>query len=430
MKKRRRIGVLLIGAMVMVVALVFGLAPTARAAEFRDGNTVVIDADEVIDDDLFVSANTIEVYGTIKGDLFLAGLDVTFEGEVEGNLIIVGQTMQANGDVQGSVYGAGYSLTLEPEMQVARNVYFAGFNLMTEDGSTIGRGLYMGGYQALLDGEVANDVSIGGAALEVNGSVGGDVVGTVGDPDSSFNMPIMPDFPGAVVVERPGLRVSDEAQVEGDVDVTYTEVDIDAPIPTPRSVVPALISQFVVDRVGEFIALLLIGGLLLRFWPALMQRAQQEAYRHPLNSAGWGCLITIIVVVGVPIAFLLVVLLAIIGGVFTLGQLFNDILGLGSAALVLISTAFLSVFSLVTKTVVGYLGGRLILKQLAPKMTPGYWTDFAGLAVGVFVYELVRSIPLLGWFFGIIVILVGLGAIYHALRTPEAAKPTPSKAAA
>jgi hypothetical protein len=141
-------------------------------------------------------------------------------------------------------------------------------------------------------------------------------------------------------------------------------------------------------------------------------------------------LITIIVVVGVPIAFLLVVLLAIIGGVFTLGQLFNDILGLGSAALVLISTAFLSVFSLVTKTVVGYLGGRLILKQLAPKMTPGYWTDFAGLAVGVFVYELVRSIPLLGWFFGIIVILVGLGAIYHALRTPEAAKPTPSKAAA
>jgi cytoskeletal protein CcmA (bactofilin family) len=430
MKNRRRIGVLLVGAMAMGAVLIFALVPTALAAEFRNGDTVVIEADEVIDDDLFISASKIEVYGTIKGDLFVSALDVIFSGEVEGNLIIVGQNMQADGVVHGSLYGGGYSLTLKPEMQVARNVYFVGFNLMTEDGSTIGRGLYMGGYQANLDGEVANDVSVGSAALDLSGSVGGDVVGTVGDPDSSYNMPVMPNFPGAVEVERPGLRVSDEAQIEGDVDVTFTEIDIDAPLPTPRSVIPTIINQFLINRVGELLALLIVGGLLLRFWPAIMQRAQQEAHRRPLNSAGWGCLISLIVFFGVPIAFLLVFFLSIIGGVVTFGQLFNDILGIGSAFLILIATSFLTISSLVTKAVVGYLGGRLVLKQLAPKMEPGYWTEFARLAVGVILYELLRSIPVLGWLVGILVILVGLGAIYHALRNREPAEPVSSETAA
>jgi cytoskeletal protein CcmA (bactofilin family) len=430
MKIRRRIAVLLASAMVMSVMLILVFVPTARAAEFRNGDIVEIGEDEVIDDDLFVSGNRVEIYGTVKGDLIASGVEVIFSGEVEGNLIIAGQTLQANGVVQGSLYGAGYSLTLGPKMQISRNVYFAGFNLATADGSTIDRGLYVGGYQANLNGNIANDVSVGIAALEVNGSVGGDVVGTVGDPDSSFNMPVMPNFPGAVEVERPGLNVSDRAQIEGDVDVTYTEVDVDAPLPTPRSIVPTLINEFIMSRVGELIALLIVGGLLLRFWPAIMQRAQQEAYRRPLNSAGWGCLITLIVFFGVPLAFLVVLFVAIIGGVFTFGQLFNDILGVGSAALTLIATSFLTVFSLVTKAVVGYLGGRMILKQFAPKMVPGFWTDFAGLALGVFIYELLRSIPVLGWFFGIVVILIGLGAIYHALRTQVLGEPEPSEAAA
>ncbi len=221
MKNRRRIGVLLAGAMVIGVVLIFSLVPTAWAAEFRSGDTIEISADEVIDDDLFVSGTRIEVYGTIKGDLIVSAVEARFAGEVEGNLIFVGQTMEANGDVQGSLYGAGYSLTLGPEMQIARNVYFAGFNLMAEDGSTIGRGLYVGGYQANLDGKIANDVSVGVAALALSGSVGGDVVGTVGNPDSSFNIPVMPNFPGAVEVERPGLSVHDKAQIEGDVDVTF-----------------------------------------------------------------------------------------------------------------------------------------------------------------------------------------------------------------
>jgi hypothetical protein len=50
--------------------------------------------------------------------------------------------------------------------------------------------------------------------------------------------------------------------------------------------------------------------------------------------------------------------------------------------------------------------------------------------LGVFIYELLRSIPVLGWFFGIVVILIGLGAIYHALRSQVLGEPEPSEAAA
>ena len=283
------------GRTILVLALLglmtLGLVSSVSAGDFRGGDNVVISAEEVIDDDLFASGNRVEVNGTVKGDLFATGRDVVVNGTVEGSLFIAGQTLDVTGQISGSVYSAGYALTIGSEADIGRNLYFGGFSLTSEPGSTVGRSVYTGSYQAIVSGDVANDIAVSAGALEVNGSVGGDVRGEVSDSEGAA-APFMPAFPGSVPAVAPGLRVNDDAQVGGVVDVAIAESGPEtAQRPRDRGIFG--LDRAITSRIGEFSALLIVGGLLLYFWPEVMRRASSEAKEKPLPSAGRGCLVRV-----------------------------------------------------------------------------------------------------------------------------------------
>lgn len=411
----------------LVAVAVFGLAGSAAAAEFRSGDTVTIGADEVIDDDLLLSGNRVEMNGTVKGDLFAAGNEVVVNGEVEGSLFFAGQTLDVNGPVGGSLYGGSYSLTVGPQAQIARNIYYGGFSLETEPGSGAGRGLYMGGYQLLHGGDVKGDLNFGGAAFELNGSVGGDVRAEVAKADPQAPPMFIPAFPGAVAPIAPGFRMGDQAEAGGRLDVVETEAP---PGVSPAERARASVARFVGDRVGEFIALLIVGAVLLRLWPDLMERARSAAVSEPLPSAGRGCLAALVFVIGLPLAVALLIAVTILVAVVTLGQLSGHIAGLGSAGLAAVVAGFSFAAGLVTKAIVALLGGRLIFERAAPATLQGRWGSFWALAVGALLYEILRSIPILGWLVWLAVTLIGLGAIYTAARGRWWPQPPPSKPAA
>jgi hypothetical protein len=167
---------------------------------------------------------------------------------------------------------------------------------------------------------------------------------------------------------------------------------------------------------GEFIAVLLVGGLLLWLWPAAMLLPREEAKERPLPSAGWGCASVIAVYVLVPIAAVLVFVVALLGGLVTLGQLFGDILGIGGSTLALFVFTFGFVLSIVTKAIVAFLGGRLILERLMSDFSGSKWANFGALALGMFIYEILRVIPFVGWLLSVVVTIIGLGAIAIVLR--------------
>lgn len=412
------------------------LANPAQAADFRGGDNAVVEADEVIDDDLFMAGNLVEMNGTVTGDLWATGSEVIVNGQVEGSVFIAGQTLAINGPVGGSIYSAGYALTVGSETAIDRNVYYSGFSLSTEPGSTVGRSLYSSDYQTVIDGSVADDVVVNAGALEVNGSVGGDVRGEVASAEGSAPPQSMFFFPGAVPIIDPGLRVASGAEVGGQVDVVETTVDVDVSPPDARSLLIGGLRRTITDRIGEFIALLIVGGLLLRLWPAAVELSQKSASEKPLASAGSGCLLLIIFAVGVPLACAVTGGLAALGGLITFGQLSGAILGLSWSAIGFIVAAFSFVASLVAKVIVSFWAGRWILDRLAPERQPGYWTDFASLALGAFIYEILRAIPVVGWIIAAIVTLVGLGAAYFMLRdtfrppppseTPKVPEPEPA----
>jgi hypothetical protein len=61
---------------------------------------------------------------------------------------------------------------------------------------------------------------------------------------------------------------------------------------------------------------------------------------------------------------------------------------------------------------VAYLVGNWIFEKLAPKAP-----KFASLAVGILIYALLRSIPLLGWVIGVLVIAWGVGSAWLTYRS-------------
>ena len=395
----------------LAAVLILVFASPTRAAEFRGGDRVVIEADEVIDDDLFITGNIVEVNGTVTGDLFATGSEVVVNGQVGGSAFLSGFSMSVSGDVDGSLYSGAFSLVVERGAQIGRNVYFGGFSLTIEEGSSVGRSVYTGSYQTVIDGDVEGDVNASSSALVISGSVGGDVTGEVSESDTGVGT-VFPGFPGSVPILSPGLDISDSAEIGGDVDVQISEIDR----PDPGRFVRRFVGRTARERLGEFIAVLLVGGLLLWLWPAAMLLPQNEAKEKPLPSAGWGCVSVIAVYVLVPIAAVVLFLVALLGGLVTLGQLFSDILGIGGSSLMLFVSAFAFVVSIVTKAIVAFLAGRWILERLMSDFSGSSWANFGALALGLVIYEILRVIPFFGWIISVLVTIVGLGAIFLVLR--------------
>jgi cytoskeletal protein CcmA (bactofilin family) len=138
----------------VVLLAVLLLVPSAWAGETLSGEEVVIGADEVIEDDLYVAANEVIVEGTIGGDLVAVGNSVTVNGTVEGDLIAAGQSVEVAGQVDDDVRIAGQALLLSEGAFIEDDLIAAGYSLENEPESSVGGVLWYAGYQALLAGSV------------------------------------------------------------------------------------------------------------------------------------------------------------------------------------------------------------------------------------------------------------------------------------
>jgi hypothetical protein len=232
----------------------------------------------------------------------------------------------------------------------------------------------------------------------------------------------MPAFPGAVPMTAPGLRVGDSAQIGGELNVEVAESSAQAAAAQPVAPIYSIQNETTRWAIGELIALLLVGALLLYLWPWFINRAGTEAMDHWIPDLGVGFLSLVVVIVGAPFLFGLVVVLAIWGGWLTFGQLVGDILALGLSSLGLALAAFIFVAAMLTKIIIAHQGGRMLLARMMPQMEWRWRSEFGALVIGAVIYILLRLLPFgIGWTIGLIVTLLGLGALYYTLRgRPEA----------
>jgi len=418
------------------------LAGPVLAAEFEGGDVVVIDED--VNDDLYVAGETITVNATIHGDLIAAGGEITINGTVEGDFWGVGGKLEINGTVTDDVRFAGSDLVLGADGQIGDDVFAAGFGFAAEPGSSFGGDVFVVGYQALLGGDVAEDVQAAGAGLEISGHVRGDVKAEVEEPDPgveqglSFMRMWNPYAPRKIV--GPGLSIAEGAQIDGE--LTYTspvtveipdEVvggaivyqtpvpeEVEAPeveipeIPAGALALAAIVGWFVrwvLGIVRNFVTLLIIGVLLLWLIPKWLKEVVQHWKEKPAHSLGWGVAAVLAFFVAVPALFVVMIILDIILGLVTLGGLIGPITGIIMVLEGALVVGFWIIAVYITKIVFSYLIGWLILKR-----TASAWVEKAmgliPLLIGLAIFVLVRSIPILGGLVSLLVTIFGLGAIW------------------
>lgn len=419
------------------------LAGPVLAADIRAKDVIVIDDD--VDDDLYLFASSITVNATVHGDLIAAGGDITVNGLVEGDFWAAGGEVVINGTVADDVRFAGSDLRIGPGGQVGDDVFAAGFGLAAESGSRIGSDLYVAGFQCLLGGEVAGNVRAALSGLEISGHIAGDVEAEVQEPDPEFEQYSVfmrmwsPYMPTRIIA--PGLHVDEDAQIDGE--FTYTspvtaeipdeavsgaivyqtpvpevgeappEVEIPE-VPTGALTAVAIVTWFirwVLGMVRNFVTLLALGALLLWLVPQWLKEAVRHWKEKPAHSLGWGVAVLLAFLVVVPLLFMVMIMLDIILGILTLGGLVGIITGVILVLVAALVVGFWIVSVYITKIAFSYLIGWLILKR-----TASTWVDKAmgliPLLIGLVIFVVVRSIPVLGWLFSLLVTIFGLGAMW------------------
>ncbi len=426
------------------------LVPTASAFDGRGGDTVVIARDEVVNDDLFAAGKTVIVDGTINGDLAAAGETVIVNGKVTGNVMAAGSSVAVNGEVGHDVFAAAAAVTIGSGARIGYNAYTTGASVESQAGSQIGGSLFIGAGQGLVSGQVARNLLAGSGRLRLEGTVGRDAKIAV-DASSTApslgymygpNMPPMPAVP-------PGLTFGKDARVAGSLEYTSSKAVADAARvssqvthnlpPQDQELSRELArrqsaSSYVFDALRRLVALLLIGLLLAWLAPRWVTAPAEKLLSRPLPSLGLGLAGLIAAPFGWLVALGVVIVVAVVFGLLSLGALTWLTLLTGLPVLGLAFVAILFVVSYLCQAIVAYLGGRWIVGRIRPAWNNPAARDasstlYAPLLIGLLILGLFFAVPVAGGLIQFLVVLAGLGAIvlavYGSRATPQAAAEAP-----
>ena len=366
----RRIS-LALGLALFVLLTIVGIALAQGGqlgGKLLTGSEVTIPAGETIDHDVYAFAGSVVINGTVNGDVVATGGNIDLNGPVNGDVLAAGGRINVNGAVAGDVRAAG------GQISIGGNV--------TEDVTAAGG-------QVTVSSSIGQDLIASSGQLTLSGTVAGSAVGTVG-----------------AYTKTGSVGGTDSITVTGN-QATFT--------PAPSNPVVDAIRHFVVVLVVAFVALLIA--------PRLMRNAEAEVRERPLPSAGWGVVAFFGYFVLIIVLAILMVLLAIVFGALGFGELVGvDIFG-GLVLILAITFAFIVAVAFLADAIVGLALARLVVARSgrsgsATAFSTGAdrWTDLAWLAVGTAIVVVLSSLPVVGGFVKLVVVLLGLGALWLAWR--------------
>ena len=317
----------------------------------RSGQDVVVPAGQTVKGNLYVSGGTVRVEGTVTGDLVVAGGQVEVSGEVESDLLATGGTIEVSGSVDGDARLAGGQVTVS---------------------GPIGQDLLLGAGQATVtsSARVGQDLVFGAGQMTLDGRVTGSVLGST--PNYTKN-----------------------GTVGGTENVTVAEQDEQAE--------PTVASRLV-DGLQRWIGILAVAALALWLLPRLLRGTADGVRRRPLPSLGFGVLGIIGLVVFVVAVLIVAVLLVVVFALLGLGDLAALALFGALTLLVMAGFAFFAVATFLAPAAVGLALGAL---ALGDEPRGRRWLS---LILGLLVVVVLTSLPVVGGWLGLLVVLLGLGA--------------------
>ena len=361
--------------------LAFIAAPPAKAIEIKSGDSVSIEANEVIDDTFVAFGRTVRIDGVVTGDLIAFAESIDIQGSVHGDAFFFGQNIEIEGKVEGGVGAFGEVIRLGNT--VGQSVYGFGKSILTRRDAAIGGDIFAFGDQINVGGSIGRNVTVFGNRLTISGRVLRDV--TFSGRDAAIQSSAL--IGGNLDVELPSeedLLVDSASSVAGTTSIdVYEEREEEAG--SFWSFWPFWSLLFSV----LWLAAAFISGMLV-FWALPAFRFQPlEDFRSILVSAGTG----VIILIALPVA----------AAVFAV-----TLIGIPVG---LVTVVIWAVGLYLSKIVVAHFLGTALLRSKRQDMR----SVALALSVGLVLVLVAVSLPYVGWVINGLLVILGLGAMSQLL---------------
>lgn len=405
-------------ALLLLFSIVLLPLARAHALDARGGERVVIPAGEVINDDLYVAASELLIEGEVNGDVYFLGQTLTITGQVKGDVNALGQVLILKGMVQDDVRFFGVIMHLAETAQVGSDLLAFGASLDLRPGSQVGQDVLFYGSQSYIGAEIGRNLRVGAESVMLTGHVKGDadlsVTGREGASSPAVFGPAtvpVPSLPGGFTLD-PSARIDGNLNYQSEHPLADLERNVGGKVtyepfaPEPKA--EKTIWERLFDSLRSLVTLLFFGTLFAWVSPRLLQESTQKIREHFWPSIGWGVLTYAMFF----FALLVVVVIMILGGIFfsvlTLSGI-SAVIVWGSLILIAVLLfAFIFTTAYLTKVIVGWEIGQWLLGKAVPQWAEKRYAPLLGIAI----LGLLLEVPYLGFVIGLLVLFIGLGALW------------------
>lgn len=358
-------------AFLTLLILVF-LPLIPAASEFLSGEGSIVGKSKTIDDDAYIFSDFAEVYGIIDGDLSAFCYEIDADGDIRGNSNIFAYRIYQGGQVEKSVRLFGWSVHISGE--IGKNLLVFGKDIEIEKGTVIKRDLSCAGGVIRIEGDIQGDMCASADIIYISGLIDGNV--EIEAKEIFIESPAV--INGNIWYTSPAeAEIDDDVFIGGETEWNVTSLN--------EEIEKGVSLFFAAVRLLLFAMTLVTGlALILLFRNHTRESSEQveKKFWHTL-AAGilalivftFGALVLCAVIVGIPLAILLVSLGLLL---FYIGKIY-----------------------------VAIALGRLIFRLIASRARIAIGWEFI---VGLIILSIVFQIPFIGPVVYIVSFIVGTGA--------------------
>jgi len=375
-----------LAAILIVTLLMILNAVPLLAFDARSGMAVTVASGEVVDDDLYVAAETIIIDGTVDGDLWAAGNTITINGIVNGSVMAAGRIVNINGDITHAVRAVAETININGD--VGGDVIVGCGKANIASTARIGGDLLFGADIAGIDGLIEGNIKGSGSEVSISNVVNGNV---------ELEVESLTILSTANIGGHLSYTSEEEADIQSGVQIagatTHTLPEVKK---NWTKVFPFVLFFGVLAKVFNFLMALVAGVVIIFLAPKKLTSITDAIGTRPGPSAGWGAMILFLT----PIAALIVC--------FT-------IIGIPVG---LITLAIYGIALYLAQIPVGLFIGRWIIGRF--RVVESKAIMVGALAIGLAILKLLSLIPYFGFVVGVAVVIFGLGAVVAAKRKRRA----------
>ncbi|MFC1625864.1 hypothetical protein ACFL1Q_02400 [Patescibacteria group bacterium] len=382
---------LAIGLFIFVFALFVFVPNTYAKVIVQDKGAVTISSNEVVNDDLFIGAESVEILGTVNGDVYVGAGMVEVDGLINGDLLIGGGSVTLTGKVRDDVYIGGGNVTVQ-KASIGDSLLVGSGSLNIDEESTIGGSLLVGSGIVNNKASVGRNFFAGAGNVSLDSSVGGEVRIGAGEIKVGDNTKVAGDFYYSIGEDgKDDLVLPEGSTVSGSVKKIKPSVKTITGMEDAKTGFLKASGAFRrIFLAVSFLGALLVGVLAIKIFSKRVDVVINHVTKSLFSNLGIGFLILVLTV---PLAF--IVMLTGVGA--SLSMIVLALFGIAVYLAKLVSSLALG----------AWLSNRFGWKKM------NIYTNFV---LGLVLFFILKSIPVVSGLTSLLFTSVGLGAFFRLIK--------------